>query len=151
MQPFQPAHTTTLLVKLAVHSARSIEIHHDGGQSGLFPFEIEMRRRLWWYILALDAQACETEGHPDLATIPRADTALPLNIDDIVSPLMVERISLASPNANIVRPGAHAKHATNASIKDRCLRNAVLLPTVCDNESSDPAKGVDPPASRRQR
>lgn len=47
---------------LVVRIAQTLGIHRDGSHFGLAPFEIEMRRRLWWQVCVLDARSSEDHG-----------------------------------------------------------------------------------------
>lgn len=47
---------------LVVRIAQTLGIHRDGSHFKLTPFEIEMRRRLWWQVCILDARAAEDHG-----------------------------------------------------------------------------------------
>jgi hypothetical protein len=61
--------------------AQSQGLHRDGTQFGLSPFEVEMRRRLWWYIITLDARLSEIIGGE--SSLPSfIDTRLPSNLND---------------------------------------------------------------------
>lgn len=54
----------------------------DGTHYGLLPFEAEMRRRLWWQIVVLDARTSEISGSgPGLLTYTW-NTKLPMNLND---------------------------------------------------------------------
>lgn len=65
----------------AIRMAQSQGLHRDGTQFGLSPFEIEMRRRLWWYIVTLDARLTEIIGGE--SSLPSSiDARLPSNLDD---------------------------------------------------------------------
>lgn len=44
------------LIGLAIRASQSFGLHKDGVHWGLSPFEIEMRRRLWWHLCALDSR-----------------------------------------------------------------------------------------------
>ncbi|PLB54789.1 hypothetical protein P170DRAFT_374167 [Aspergillus steynii IBT 23096] len=67
----------------AVHRmAQGLGLHRDGTHFGLTPFEIEMRRRLWWAIYLLDTRSAEFRGIDVLITERDYDTKLPLNIND---------------------------------------------------------------------
>ncbi|TWU75888.1 hypothetical protein ED733_005773 [Metarhizium rileyi] len=70
---------------LAIRIAQSIGLHRDGKKLGLSPFETEIRRRLWWYLLSRDGRAAEDLGLHDFPT-PTAmmlgGAELPLNIED---------------------------------------------------------------------
>ncbi|KHO02100.1 uncharacterized protein MAM_01101 [Metarhizium album ARSEF 1941] len=70
---------------LAIRIARSIGLHRDGKNLGLSPFESEIRRRLWWYLLGRDGRAAEDLGLHDFPTpnvILSGGTELPLNLED---------------------------------------------------------------------
>ncbi|KAJ5510321.1 hypothetical protein N7453_002424 [Penicillium expansum] len=66
----------------AIGIALKIGLHRDASASGLPPFQVEMRRRLWWQIYILDINIAE-----DYGTNPRIleswfDTRLPSNVND---------------------------------------------------------------------
>ena len=68
---------------LAIRMGQYLGLQRDGAHfQHLTPFEIEMRRRVWWYLVMLDLRASEDQG-TDL-TIPSGsfDTKIPLNIND---------------------------------------------------------------------
>lgn len=50
------------LTGLVVRIAQTLGIHRDGSHFNLPPFEIEMRRRLWWQVCILDARSSEDHG-----------------------------------------------------------------------------------------
>lgn len=50
------------LTGLVVRIAQTLGVHRDGLHFGLAPFEIEMRRRLWWQICILDVRSSEDHG-----------------------------------------------------------------------------------------
>jgi len=50
------------LTGLVVRIAQTLGVHRDGLHFNLPPFEIEMRRRLWWQICILDVRASEDHG-----------------------------------------------------------------------------------------
>lgn len=71
------------LTGLAIRMGQSMGLHRDGTSfPGLTPFEIEMRRRLFWALCILDLRSAEDQG-TDLTIIDRTfDTELPLNLND---------------------------------------------------------------------
>lgn len=71
------------LTGLVVRIAQTIGIHRDGSHFGLAPFEIEMRRRLWWQVCILDVRASEDHGCDPTITEQMFDTKMPLNVDDV--------------------------------------------------------------------
>ncbi|KIH93197.1 hypothetical protein SPBR_02264 [Sporothrix brasiliensis 5110] len=71
------------LTGLAIRICHSIGLHRDGTNfSTLSPFEIEMRRRLFWALCILDMRCAEDQG-TDLTILEQGvDTLPPLNIND---------------------------------------------------------------------
>lgn len=70
------------LTGLVVRIAQTIGIHRDGSHFDLAPFEIEMRRRLWWQVCILDTRASEDHGCDPTIVEQSFDTKLPLNVND---------------------------------------------------------------------
>ncbi|PVH93292.1 hypothetical protein DM02DRAFT_619357 [Periconia macrospinosa] len=70
------------LTGLAVRMAQTLGIHRDGAHFNLTPFEIEMRRRLWWQVCILDARASEDHGCDPTIVEAQFDTKMPLNVND---------------------------------------------------------------------
>ena len=67
---------------LAIRIAQGLGLHRDGTHFGLPPYEVEMRRRVWWALCSLDMR-CAEEAGTDLIIVTRtADTEFPTNIDD---------------------------------------------------------------------
>lgn len=70
------------LTGLVVRIAQTIGIHRDGSHFDLAPFEVEMRRRLWWQVCILDTRASEDHGCDPTIVEQSFDTKLPLNVND---------------------------------------------------------------------
>ncbi|KAH6983645.1 hypothetical protein BKA56DRAFT_483320 [Ilyonectria sp. MPI-CAGE-AT-0026] len=70
------------LTGLAVRIAQVIGVHRDGIYFGLVPFEVEMRRRIWWQVCLLDARASEDHGCDATIIMAQFDTQMPLNVND---------------------------------------------------------------------
>lgn len=70
------------LTGLVVRMAQGMGLHRDGSQFDLTPFETEMRRRVWWAILALDLRSAEEVGSDLSVHEASFDTQMPLNIND---------------------------------------------------------------------
>ncbi|OTB16740.1 hypothetical protein K445DRAFT_317031 [Daldinia sp. EC12] len=72
-----------MMTGLVIRMALSLGLHRDGSRfPHLTPFEVEMRRRLWWHICLLDVRASEDQGM-DLTITPGSfDTRQPLNINN---------------------------------------------------------------------
>ncbi|KAI0872634.1 fungal-specific transcription factor domain-containing protein [Hypoxylon argillaceum] len=83
---------SSALTGLVVKIAQSLGLHRDGTHfDNLTPFEIEMRRRLWWAICVLDLRSAEDQGC-ELTVVERSfDTRFPLNVNDNdISPEMTD-------------------------------------------------------------
>ena len=70
------------LTGLVVRISQTLGIHRDGSHFNLSPFEIEMRRRLWWQVCILDARASEDHGCDPTIVEAQFDTQMPLNVND---------------------------------------------------------------------
>jgi hypothetical protein len=79
------------LTGLVVRMAQTLGIHRDGSHFDIPPFDIEMRRRLWWQICILDSRASEDHGCDPTIIDQAFDTQMPLNVNDTdLSPDMKE-------------------------------------------------------------
>jgi hypothetical protein len=80
------------LTGLLIRISQSIGAHREGTQLGnLTPFEIEMRRRLWWAICILDLRSAEDQGTELTIAEHTFDTRYPMNVNDSdLSPDMKE-------------------------------------------------------------
>ncbi|KAK4234947.1 putative C6 transcription factor [Achaetomium macrosporum] len=83
--------TYWVLTGAAVRIAQRIGLHRDGERLGLPPFEVEMRRRLFYQLLPLEARASQTAAM-GISTPPYSwNVRPPLNInDDQIWPGMAE-------------------------------------------------------------
>jgi Fungal specific transcription factor domain len=70
------------LTGLAIGLAFRIGLHRDAEAMGVSPFEVEMRRRLWWQICILDVHTAEEHGCDPCILESSFNTKLPLNIAD---------------------------------------------------------------------
>lgn len=68
-----------VLVRVAV----SMKLHRDGSHfADITPFEIEMRRRLWWQICFIDSRSEEVQVPEYKVSEGMFDTKMPANADD---------------------------------------------------------------------
>ncbi|KAA8646802.1 hypothetical protein EYZ11_010909 [Aspergillus tanneri] len=75
-------HTFWIWTGVAIRIAQRMGLHRDGEGLGLPPFEIQMRRRLWWQLLPLESYAGQVSG-TGISLPPNSwDTKQPLNLDD---------------------------------------------------------------------
>lgn len=70
------------MIGLAVRVTQSLGLHQDGDGQAFSAFEAEMRRRLFWQILALDMRASEDRGSESSFTERFFNTAMPCNLND---------------------------------------------------------------------
>lgn len=66
---------------IVVRVAQMQGVHREGQSPGLSPFNIEMRRRLWWHICILDMLCSEDQGTDTQIRPEMFDTKIPSNID----------------------------------------------------------------------
>lgn len=79
-----------MLNGLAIRLAQTIDLHRDGANLQLSPFETEMRLRLWWHLCVLDSRAPEDQGFQPAVDVRNGELRLPLNLnDDQIYPEMV--------------------------------------------------------------
>ena len=72
-----------MMTGLLIRMAQSLGLQRDGENfPNLIPYEIEMRRRLWWAVCLLDIRASEDQGTEITITRDSFDTKLPSNIRD---------------------------------------------------------------------
>ncbi|TKA21958.1 hypothetical protein B0A50_08654 [Salinomyces thailandicus] len=67
---------------LAIRIAGTMGLARDGSTLGLPPFECEMRRRLWWTLVYLDARTAELVGQDGDLLMQNYDVKLPTNVND---------------------------------------------------------------------
>jgi hypothetical protein len=77
-----------MMTGLAIRMAQALGLHRDGSNfTHLTPYEIEIRRRVWWVLCLMDVRASESQGSDYAITSASFDTKLPLNINDVdISP-----------------------------------------------------------------
>nr|POF17513.1 bikaverin cluster transcription factor bik5 [Quercus suber] len=126
------------LTGLSVRIAQTMGIHRDGSHFDLPPFEVEMRRRLWWQVCVLDTRSSEDHGCDPTIIEQTFDTNLPLNINDVdIHPTMTEfppdrqgctdmsfcRIRFEVSNTfrriNYIPPGPQSPNLTNITLQDK--------------------------------
>ncbi|OGM43342.1 putative C6 transcription factor [Aspergillus bombycis] len=75
-------HTFWIWTGVAVRIAQRMGLHRDGDNLDLSPFDIEMRRRLFWQLIPLDGYAGQLSG-TGISIAPGGwDTKRPLNVND---------------------------------------------------------------------
>ncbi|KAI1091932.1 fungal-specific transcription factor domain-containing protein [Rostrohypoxylon terebratum] len=72
-----------MMTGLAIRMGQALGLQRDGSRfPNLTPYEVEMRRRLWWGLCAIDGRASEDQGTDLTITQGSFDTKFPLNIND---------------------------------------------------------------------
>ncbi|KAJ5116335.1 hypothetical protein N7456_000683 [Penicillium angulare] len=72
-----------MMTGIVIRMALSLGLQRDGSHFGhLTPFEIEMRRRVWWGLCLIDVRASEDQGTDYTIALGSFDTKMPLNIND---------------------------------------------------------------------
>lgn len=67
---------------MAIGIAMKMNLNRDGYALGLSPFETEIRRRLWWNILTLDALTAQDHKTDPCALGKSFNTKVPSNMND---------------------------------------------------------------------
>ncbi|KAK4138358.1 hypothetical protein BT67DRAFT_446501 [Trichocladium antarcticum] len=75
-------HAAWILNGVAIRIAQKMGLHRDGETLGLRPFETEMRRRLWWQIIMVDAKYAMLSGLSHSLLPRNSDTNAPKNVND---------------------------------------------------------------------
>ncbi|KGO78399.1 Transcription factor, fungi [Penicillium italicum] len=72
-----------MMTGLLIRMGQALGLHRDGTHFDyLSPFEIEMRRRVWWTLCVLDVRSSEDQGTDYTITKASFDTKIPLNLND---------------------------------------------------------------------
>ena len=87
------------LTGLAIRLAGVVGLARDGTVLNLPPFETEMRRRLWWAIIYLDARTAEIVGQEGDLLTQRSDVHLPANLNDTQLFPSMQRLPESRPAA----------------------------------------------------
>ncbi|KAI0132990.1 fungal-specific transcription factor domain-containing protein [Xylariales sp. AK1849] len=73
-----------MMTGLVIRMAQALGMHRDGSHfAHLTPFEVEMRRRMWWAVCLLDLRASEDQGMDLTIADGSFDTRMPLSINDV--------------------------------------------------------------------
>jgi hypothetical protein len=70
------------LVGLAIGMALKMGLNKDGEAQGYPPFEVEIRRRVWWQLFTLDIRVAEDRGSEPCILESSFNTRLPSNVAD---------------------------------------------------------------------
>ena len=70
------------MTSVAVRLGHSFGLHRESSKVNLSPYQVELRRRLWWQIIHLDIRCCEDRGSDPIIHDNTFNTKWPLNIND---------------------------------------------------------------------
>ncbi|KAJ5465525.1 hypothetical protein N7530_009312 [Penicillium desertorum] len=91
MRSFSDPHTVWTLCGIAVRIAQRIGVHRDGSAHGLSVFETEMRRRIWFQLMIIDATSAQFCGVASTPLPTTIDVQPPMNANDSdLDPRMTE-------------------------------------------------------------
>ncbi|CAG8260352.1 unnamed protein product [Penicillium nalgiovense] len=91
MRSLSDPHTVWTLCGIAVRIAQRIGIHRDGSAHGLSVFETEMRRRIWFQLMIIDATSAQFCGVASTPLPTTIDVQPPMNANDSdLDPRMTE-------------------------------------------------------------
>jgi hypothetical protein len=76
------ADTFWILTGIAIRIAQRMGLHRDGEKLDLVPFEVQLRRRVFWQLLPLDGYAGQVSGCGISISPDTWDTLPPQNIND---------------------------------------------------------------------
>lgn len=72
-----------MMTGLVIRMGQALGLQRDGAHfKHLTPFEVEMRRRIWWTLHVLDVRASEDQGTDFTIALGSFDTKFPLNINN---------------------------------------------------------------------
>lgn len=79
---FLDPHTFWILAGIGVRIAQRMGLHRDGAKLGLPPFEVQMRRRLFWQLIPMEGFAGQHSGTGISMPPSSWDVQKPLNVND---------------------------------------------------------------------
>ena len=119
---------------VAVRIGQRLGLHRDGTSLGLPIFETELRRRLWWQIVILDARTAELCGSGKSVLANLWDTKYVLNVNDSdLSPNMreppMEHDGMTEMAFCMVRSeiGKFMQHSDSSGTFDNELKNPSII------------------------
>ncbi|KAL7945393.1 N-terminal binuclear Zn cluster-containing protein [Trichoderma barbatum] len=136
-------HAQWVISGVIMRIAQKMGYHRDGSQLNLTPFETEMRRRIWWQIMMLDAKCAMLSGLSQSMMITTWDTMKPLNLNDAdlfpgSTEPVVERDGPTEMAFTIVLAEIFRfKLETDGSNESRAFEAAIMGQTLDDSADSE--------------
>lgn len=124
--------TFWIMTGIAVRIAQRMGLHLDGESLGLPPFEVQMRRRLFWQLLPLENFAGQHSGTGIALSASSWDTKKPLNISDSdIHPGMTQMPEESKGATDMMYIMARNEltdmHVRKTSIRDDCAASKEIL------------------------
>ncbi|CAG9986950.1 unnamed protein product [Clonostachys byssicola] len=82
LRSYELSRSVWVLTSMVVRLGQTLNLHRDGDGHNFPPFEAEMRRRLWYFIVVLDIRGAEDRGSDSILNKNSYNTILPTNLDD---------------------------------------------------------------------
>lgn len=132
-------HAAWILNGVIIRIAQKMGLHRDGELLGLSPFDTEMRRRVWWQIILLDAVYAMMSGFGQ-SMLPRHwDTREPTNVNDAdLFPTMAKLESKDGPTDMILCLIQHQIAKLLSEFPG--LENVILQNEIASSQGPAPAE-----------
>ncbi|KAL9945810.1 hypothetical protein D7B24_009319 [Verticillium nonalfalfae] len=125
-----------MMTGLAARMAVAVGLHRDGTHfAHLSPYEVEMRRRVWWCLCLLDIRAAEDQGTEFSIADGAFDTRMPINVAD------------ADMRPAMRAPPVARDHDTDMSFAVACYRTCRVTRQIMTARTAD--GGPDAAAQHR--
>ncbi|KAK6387083.1 hypothetical protein LTS17_000349 [Exophiala oligosperma] len=84
VREFYDSRTLWNMLGVAVRIGEGMGLHRDGSTLGLPPFDVEIRRRIWWEMSLLDQRSGDLSGYGRIGTFDGSTNIpnCPANVDD---------------------------------------------------------------------
>ncbi|KXH66782.1 fungal specific transcription factor [Colletotrichum salicis] len=114
-----------ILNGIVVNIAHRLGLHIDGTRLGLSPFQSEMKRRLWWQTVLIEAKTSAASSISTRVLPSSRDTRIPLNIND-------EDLHPSMKEAPIARNGPSEMSYCVVTYEAESLAMEMRIPSVDD-------------------
>lgn len=134
LQHIGEARIAWVLVGVLIRIAIVMNLHRDGSHlTDLKPFEVEMRRRLWWHICFLDSRSVESQVSAFKIAEDMFDTRQPANVNDAdLDPHMA-----ILPPSSTAAEGSRWTDTTTTSMQCEIWKLSRRLRSLARNQTCD--------------
>ncbi|KAL6879135.1 fungal-specific transcription factor domain-containing protein [Trichoderma novae-zelandiae] len=136
-------HAQWVISGVIMRIAQKMGYHRDGSQLDLTPFETEMRRRIWWQIMMLDAKCAMMSGLSQSWMNANWDTKKPLNLNDAdlfpgsTEPVVERDGPTEMAFSLVISEIFRFKMETDGSNESRAFEAAIMGQTLDDSADPD--------------